>query len=119
LKKKINQIEQEIIFKKKELSEQKLLFDSFQKISDSIVQEEDVDKILEWRFFLKDKENLSEFKIYACGGNSNGATGLGKKIDKINKFTEIQIFQNKEIDLISCGSFSCFVYTGKCSFYSS
>jgi hypothetical protein len=113
LKKKINQIEQEIILKKKELSEQKLFFDSFQKISDSIVQEEDVDKILEWRFFLKDKENLSEFKIYACGHNSVGTIGLGDKIDKINKFTEIKKFQNKKIDLISCGSFSCFVYTGK------
>jgi transcription initiation factor TFIIIB Brf1 subunit/transcription initiation factor TFIIB len=113
LKKKINQIEQEIILKKKELSEKNLILDSFQKISDSIVQEEDVDKILEWRFFLKDKENLSEFKIYACGHNSVGTIGLGDKIDKINKFTEIKKFQNKKIDLISCGVFSCFVYTGK------
>jgi alpha-tubulin suppressor-like RCC1 family protein len=58
---------------------------------------------------LEDKiEN--QFKIHACGDNSVGTIGLGDKIDKINKFTEIKKFQNKKIDLISCGSFSYFVY---------
>jgi transcription initiation factor TFIIIB Brf1 subunit/transcription initiation factor TFIIB len=125
LETELKQIDKEIMTKKKELSElevKKLLkvnhLESVQKISNSIKREEDFDKILEWRFFLEEKIE-SQFKMYACGDNSIGTIGLGEKIDKINKFTEIEKFRNKKIDLISCGDFSCFVYTGKCSFYSS
>jgi transcription initiation factor TFIIIB Brf1 subunit/transcription initiation factor TFIIB len=121
LETELKQIDKEIMTKKKELSElevKKLLkvnhLESVQKISNSIKREEDLDKILEWRFFLEEKIE-SQFKIYACGDNS---IGLGKKIKKINNFTEIKKFQNKKIDLISCGSFSSFVYYSKCSFYS-
>jgi hypothetical protein len=94
LENELKQIDKKILKKKKELSDlevKKLLkvnhLESIQKISNS-------------------------FKIHACGDNSVGTIGLGDKIDKINKFTEIQKFQNKKIDLISCGGFSCFVYTG-------
>jgi hypothetical protein len=114
----LKQIDKEIMKKKKEISDlevKKLLkvnhLESIQKISNSIKREEDFEKILEWRLFLEDKIE-SQFKIHACGDNSVGTIGLGDKIDKINKFTEIQKFQNKKIDLISCGGFSCFVYTG-------
>jgi hypothetical protein len=105
--------------KKKEISDlevKKLLkinyLESVQNISNFIKREEDFDKILEWRFFLEDRIEI-QFKIYACGDNSNGAIGLGDKINKINKFTEIEKFQNKKIDLISCGDSFCFVYSGK------
>jgi hypothetical protein len=65
--------------------------ESIQKISNSIKRKKDFDKILEWRFFFEDKiEN--QFKIHECGDNSVGTIGLGDKIDKINKFTEIQKF---------------------------
>jgi hypothetical protein len=119
LENELKQIDKEIMKKKKEISDlevKKLLkvnhLESIQKISNSIKREEDFEKILEWRLFLEDKIE-SQFKMYACGHNSVGTIGLGDKIDKINKFTEIEKFQNKKIDLISCGSFSSFVYTGK------
>jgi hypothetical protein len=102
--------------KKKELSDLEFqkqqktdIVESFQKISNSIKQEEDLDKILEWRSFLEDKID-NHFNIYACGSN---LIGLGYKIDKINKFTEIKKFQNKKIDLMACGNDFCFVYSGK------
>jgi hypothetical protein len=119
LETELKQIDKEIMTKKKEISDlevKKLLkvyhLESVQNISNSIKREEDFDKILEWRSFFEEKIE-SQFKIYACGDNSHGTIGLGEKIDKINKFTEIQKFQNKKIDLISCGSFSCFIYTSK------
>jgi transcription initiation factor TFIIIB Brf1 subunit/transcription initiation factor TFIIB len=125
LETELKQIDKEIMEKKKELSDlevKKLLkidnLESIQKISNSIIREKDFDKILEWRLFLEDKIE-SQFKILVCGHNSVGTIGLGEKIDKINKFTEIQKFRNKKIDLISSGDFSCFFYTGKCLFYSS
>jgi alpha-tubulin suppressor-like RCC1 family protein len=118
LKLNIDHLDKEITLKKKELIEledkrknESLILDSIQKISDSIKQEKEVDKILEWRSFLKSKENLDEYKIYACGKNNVGTLGLGDKIDKINKFTEISKFQNKKIDLIACGSFNSFIYS--------
>jgi alpha-tubulin suppressor-like RCC1 family protein len=111
-------MDEEITLKKNELSklEQKRqkenqLLDSIQKISDSIKQEKEFDKIFEWRSFLKDKNYLDELKVYACGKNDVGTIGLGDKIDKINKFTEISKFQNKKIDLIACGSFHSFIYS--------
>jgi alpha-tubulin suppressor-like RCC1 family protein len=117
----MKEMDKEISFKKKELSDlenkkqQKIdIFESVQKISNSIKKEQNVEKIMQWNLFLEEKV-LYEYKLLACGHNGFGDIGMGDK-RKNSSFTEIPQFHNKKIDLISCGTFHSFVYCGKILF---
>jgi hypothetical protein len=116
----IKEIDKKIISKKKELSELELIkqqkvniLNSAQNISNSFKREDNIDTLIEWKSFLKENGGNFEMKLFVCGNNEYGTIGLGEKIKKINHFTEVDLFHNKKIDLISVGSFHTFVYCGK------
>jgi hypothetical protein len=115
LKLDIHHFDNQIFLKKKELldleSNKKSKVDilnSVQKIYESFESEEVIDTLISWKSFLSDNGASFKMKLFVCGKEH----GIGLD-QKINKFTEIDFFHEKKIDLISNGSFYTFVYSGK------
>jgi hypothetical protein len=115
LEKEMKGIDKEITLKQKELldlqveKQQKVdLLDSVQKISASIKQEEDVDKIIEWSLYLEEKIGFNEYQLYASGSNVFGELDLRKELKGVNLFTNI----NQLVEWISCGFRHIFAYYG-------
>jgi hypothetical protein len=113
--KDMKEIDKEITFKQKEIVDLQTkkqnkvdLLESVQKISNSIQQEENVDKIIEWGLYMENKIEFNNIKLYVSGSNDSGEIGLGKDVLKINKFTKI----NQKIEWISCGAEYSFIYFG-------